>query len=193
MKTGCRPEARYLLILSKFFYPFVPNFGNLDSWDHRNIYTYIEERNYNGANVFCFLSSLLLLPPATAAVFGSYLSSLYFLLTLYRGWGLAYPYDLRGFVGPKKKTSVALSVLNPPWEYCIRKFYTSRTGLVFKMKRICLRQATKADYAPIINWISSIWLQFFLFNEPNTLFYIRRVVQNSAQSIENLSKLKKKH
>jgi hypothetical protein len=28
----------------------------------------------NGANVFCFLSSLPLLPPATAAVFGSYLS-----------------------------------------------------------------------------------------------------------------------
>jgi hypothetical protein len=31
----------------------------------------------NGANVFCFLSSLPLLPPATTAVFGSYLSSLY--------------------------------------------------------------------------------------------------------------------
>ncbi len=28
-----------------------------------------------GANVFCFLSSLPLLPPATTAVFGSYLSS----------------------------------------------------------------------------------------------------------------------
>ncbi len=31
----------------------------------------------NGANVFCFLWSLPLLPPATTAVFGSYLSSLY--------------------------------------------------------------------------------------------------------------------
>ncbi len=31
----------------------------------------------NGANVFCFLSSLPLLPTATTAVFGSYLSSLY--------------------------------------------------------------------------------------------------------------------
>jgi hypothetical protein len=34
-------------------------------------------------------------------------------LTLYRRWGLAYPYDWRGFVGPKKKTSAAgLSVFN---------------------------------------------------------------------------------
>jgi hypothetical protein len=31
----------------------------------------------NGANVFCYLSSLPLLFPATTAVFGSYLSSLY--------------------------------------------------------------------------------------------------------------------
>jgi hypothetical protein len=36
----------------------------------------------NGANVFCFLSSLPLLPPATTAVFGSYLSSLYSEITL---------------------------------------------------------------------------------------------------------------
>ncbi len=31
-----------------------------------------------------------------------------FILTLHRGWALAYPYDWRGFVGPKKKTSVGL-------------------------------------------------------------------------------------
>jgi hypothetical protein len=37
----------------------------------------------NRANVFCFLSSLLLLLPASSAGFGSYLSSLY--STLYRG------------------------------------------------------------------------------------------------------------
>ncbi len=39
----------------------------------------------------------------------SFLSSLYSLLTLYRRCGLAYPYDWRGFVGTKKKTSVGLS------------------------------------------------------------------------------------
>ncbi len=31
----------------------------------------------NGTNAFCFLSYLPLLPPATTAVFGSFLSSLY--------------------------------------------------------------------------------------------------------------------
>jgi hypothetical protein len=40
-------------------------------------------------------------PPATTAVIGSYLSSLYSSLTLYRGCGLAYPYDYRGFDGKK--------------------------------------------------------------------------------------------
>ncbi len=33
-------------------------------------------------------------------------------LTLYRRCGLAYPYDWRGFVGPKKKTSMGLPVFN---------------------------------------------------------------------------------
>jgi hypothetical protein len=53
----------------------------------------------NGANVFCFLSSLPLLPPSITAAIGSYLSSLYSSLTLYRRCRLAYPYDWRGFVG----------------------------------------------------------------------------------------------
>ncbi len=35
----------------------------------------------NGTTVFCFLSSLPLLAPATTAVFGSYLSALYFNIT----------------------------------------------------------------------------------------------------------------
>ncbi len=47
-------------------------------------------------------------PIAITAVFGSYLSNLY-LLTC--GCGLAYPYDWRGFVGTKKKTSVGLLLL----------------------------------------------------------------------------------
>ncbi len=34
-------------------------------------------------------------------------------ITLYRECGLAYPYDWRGFVGTKKKTSVGLLVLIP--------------------------------------------------------------------------------
>jgi hypothetical protein len=37
----------------------------------------IEQPDQNEADVFCFLSSLPLLPPATTAMFGSYLSSLY--------------------------------------------------------------------------------------------------------------------
>jgi hypothetical protein len=61
---------------------------------------------------------LPLLPPATTAVLGSYLSSLYSLLTLYRRCGLDYPYDRRGFVGAKKKTSVGLLVFNPLWSPC---------------------------------------------------------------------------
>jgi hypothetical protein len=49
--------------------------------------------------------------PATTAVFGSsYLSSLYFYLTLYRGCGLAYPYNWRGFVGAKKVEPGPLSI-----------------------------------------------------------------------------------
>ncbi len=50
-------------------------------------------------------------PPAIMVMFGSYLSSLYPQLTLYRGCGLAYPYDWRGFVRVKKKTSLDLLVL----------------------------------------------------------------------------------
>jgi hypothetical protein len=45
-------------------------------------------------------------PPSHTAVLGSYLSSLYSLLTLYPRGGLVYPYDGRGFVVPKKKTIV---------------------------------------------------------------------------------------
>ncbi len=68
------------------------------------------------ANVFCFLSSLPLLPqlPRLCLTPG-YLSSLYSWQTLYLGCGLAYayPYDWRGFVGAKKKTSLGL------WLYII--------------------------------------------------------------------------
>jgi hypothetical protein len=71
----------------------------------------------NGAYVFCFLSSLPLFPLTTTAVFGSYQSSLYSELTLYRQCGLAYPYDWRDFVGDKKKTSIGLSVFNSSMEY----------------------------------------------------------------------------
>jgi hypothetical protein len=55
----------------------------------------------------CVLFSVVFTPPPPAipAVYGSYLSSLYSLLTLHRGCGLAYPYYWRGFVGAKEKTS----------------------------------------------------------------------------------------
>jgi hypothetical protein len=64
--------------------------------------------------VFCFLSSLPLLTPASTAVFGSSLSSLYYDCIAQRGFfiGIADPYDWRGCVGAKNKTSVVLSVLN---------------------------------------------------------------------------------
>jgi hypothetical protein len=64
----------------------------------------------NGANVFCFLSSLPLLPhPATTTLFGCYLSSLYSRVTLYHVQDCAAnPYNGRGFVGPKKNTIVCL-------------------------------------------------------------------------------------
>jgi hypothetical protein len=45
-------------------------------------------------------------------MFGSYLSSLYSLLTLHRRCGLAYPYDWRGFLEATEKTSVGLLVFN---------------------------------------------------------------------------------
>jgi hypothetical protein len=79
-----------------------------------------------------FLSSLLLLPPAITAVFGSYLSSLYSLLTLYRGCGFAYPYDWRGFVGAKKKTSVVLSVFNSSTVY-IHNVYCTGSKKRYKL------------------------------------------------------------
>ena len=51
-------------------------------------------------------------PPSHKAVIGYYLSSLYSYLTLYRRCRLAYPYDRRGFVGPKKGER-GLLVFNP--------------------------------------------------------------------------------
>jgi hypothetical protein len=57
------------------------------------------------------------------SVFGSYLSSLYSYLELYRRCGLAYSYDWRGFVGAKKKTSLCLAVFNSSMIY---SDYTTR-------------------------------------------------------------------
>jgi hypothetical protein len=67
-------------------------------------------RTLNGADVFGFMSSLPLPLPATMAVFGSYLTSLYSSPKLFRGCGLAYPFDWRGFVGTKKKTGMGLAI-----------------------------------------------------------------------------------
>jgi hypothetical protein len=53
-----------------------------------------------------------------------YLSSLFYLLTLYRRCGLAYPYNWRGFVVLKKMMIVGLFVFNPlgctllDWQGC---------------------------------------------------------------------------
>jgi hypothetical protein len=73
-------------------------------------YTNID--NTNLADAF-FSVVFILLPPATKAAFDFYLSSIYTELTLYRGCGLAYPYNWRGFVGAKKKTRVGHLVINP--------------------------------------------------------------------------------
>ncbi len=72
-------------------------------------------------NVFCFLSSLPLLLPATTAVFGSSLSSVYSKLTLVRRCGLAYQYDWRGFVGPKK--CGPLSIIQSSLAELFNKFF----------------------------------------------------------------------
>ncbi len=66
----------------------------------------------NGTNIF-FPSSLLPPPQPPWQFLAPYFSSLYSQLTLYRQCRLAYPYDWKGFVGVKKKTSVGLLVFNP--------------------------------------------------------------------------------
>jgi hypothetical protein len=59
--------------------------------------------------------------PATTVVFGSYLSSLYSLLKLYRRCGLACAYDWRGVVGAKKKTCVGLLIIPSSLGYILSK------------------------------------------------------------------------
>jgi hypothetical protein len=79
----------------------------LSQKEHKTIFSVFSKKMSNWANVqyFVFYQHYPF-SPATTAVFGSYLSSLYSKPTLYRLCGLAYPYDGRGFVGPKKKTIV---------------------------------------------------------------------------------------
>jgi hypothetical protein len=67
--------------------------------------------NSTGQMYFGFLSSLPLLTPATT-VFESDLSSIYSQLPIAAPVRAVYPYDGRGFVGPKKKTIVGLLILN---------------------------------------------------------------------------------
>ncbi len=68
---------------SQFFFSFFSSSSFVHSFDHSHtthFFHYHASMSFsNGANVFCFLSSLPLLPPATTAVFVSYLSSLYIL------------------------------------------------------------------------------------------------------------------
>ncbi len=103
----------------------------------------------NGTNVFCFLSSLPLLLPATSAMFGSYLPAISLLLTnpvspvwfcLIIRW--------ERFCGTQKKTIVGILVFNPLWftvskifNFTIKKlraryFYIVRCGVQFIMKII---------------------------------------------------------
>ncbi len=68
-----RRDQMFLMILAKFF--SLPHVISLSGYKRSKA-----EENfflYNGTNVFCFLSSLTLLPPATTAVYGFFLSSLY--------------------------------------------------------------------------------------------------------------------
>ncbi len=68
----------------------------------------------NGANVFCFLSSFPLLPPTTAAVFGSYLSSLYCMCIASAGLPI-YKYII-GEVSQQNEDEDLL-ILNPLWDW----------------------------------------------------------------------------
>jgi hypothetical protein len=85
---------------------FLPQYCIWNRWKS-NVDCCLLTAEINGANVFCFLSSLPLLPLATTAVFGSSLSFLYSKLTLVRRCGLAYQYDGEVSWEPK---SVSLSV-----------------------------------------------------------------------------------
>ncbi len=71
----------------------------------------------NGANVFCFLSSLLFLPPGHHdSVWLLPVISLLITNTVSLVRACQYQSDRRGFVGPKKKTTVCLLYLIPRWE-----------------------------------------------------------------------------
>ncbi len=65
----------------------------------------------NGANVFCFLSSLPFLPPATTAVFGPYMPFLYTVSPVRACLSIWW----RGFVGAKETTTTTWAVFNPLW------------------------------------------------------------------------------
>ncbi len=48
-----------------------------------------------------------------------------------RRCGLAYPYDWRGFMGAKKKTSVGLLVFNTPWRTLYNKPFSFCIAMIF--------------------------------------------------------------
>ncbi len=96
----------------------------------RKLCMYLDQKHQtNGAFVFCFLLSFPLFPqPPRHAVFGSYLSSLFSLITLYHRCGLAFPYDQRGFVGAKKKTGVGTGHLSIIVIYSVKNYRRTIQG-----------------------------------------------------------------
>ncbi len=98
--------------LENFLILQVNGLGKMDGVDLVSV-----EQQHEEASYYCFVFSVVFNPPpppANTAVSGSYLSSLYSIhyntLLYYRGCGLAYPYDWRGFVVANQKTSAGLSL-----------------------------------------------------------------------------------
>ncbi len=81
-----------------------------------------------------------LILPATTLVLGSYLSSLYSLLTLFRQRG-------RGFVGPKKKTIVGLLLFRPLWLHTLHS-YMLATHLNLVRKKCYKNTRSVCSYFP---------------------------------------------
>ncbi len=95
--TDCRHKGTYS-VHANVFCAF-PHLSLIQFWGKCGPYVFRTGQMYF---VFCRLYPFSP-QPCTTAVFRSYLSSLYFYLTLYRRCGLAQSYDDRGFVGPQKE------------------------------------------------------------------------------------------
>ncbi len=115
--------------------------------------------------------------------------SIFNYLSLYRGCGLAYPYDWRGFVGAKKKTSVGLLLMLIPrwyklsWEFQIDSWVrTSKTTKILILVPVCClwnifhekcwfhsNSKVAWHYSSISNFHPLLHAPFFLVWVPNSV------------------------